>query len=49
MRKFVTFISLLFLIAIIGFAAPSSSISDEKENAQDDRFIANDNGVVKDK
>jgi hypothetical protein len=41
MRKFVTFISLLFLIAIIGFAAPSSSISDSKENAQD-------NGVVKD-
>ena len=48
MRKFGTFISLLFLIAIIGFAAPSSSISSSKENAQDDRFIANDNGVVKD-
>ncbi len=48
MRKFGTFISLLFLIAIIGFAAPSSSISDSKKNAQDDRFIANDNGVVKD-
>ena len=48
MRKFGTFISLLFLIAIIGFAAPSSSISGSKENAQDDRFIANDNGVVKD-
>ena len=48
MRKFGTFISLLFLIAIIGFAAPSSSISDSKEKAKDDRFIANDNGVVKD-
>ena len=48
MRKFLTCISLLFLIVIIGFAAPSSSISDSKENAQDDRFIAYENGVVKD-
>ncbi len=48
MRKFFTCISLLFLIAIIGFAAPSSSVSDSKENAQEDRFIAYDNGVVKD-
>jgi len=48
MRKFFTFISLLFLIAIIGFAAPSSSISDSRKNAQGDRFIAYDNGVVKD-
>ncbi len=48
MGKFFTCISLLFLIIIIGFAAPSSSISDSKKNAQDDRFIANDNGVVKD-
>ena len=48
MRKFLTCISLLFLISIIGFAAPSSSISDSKENDQKDRFIASDNGVVKD-
>ncbi len=48
MRKFFTFISLLFLSAIIGFAAPSSSISDSRINAQDDRFTAYDNGVVKD-
>ncbi len=48
MRKFFTCISFLFLIAIIGFAAPSSSISDSKENDQKDRFIASDNGVVKD-
>ncbi len=40
MRKFFTFISLLFLIAIIGCAG--------KEITRDDRFIANDNGVVKD-
>ena len=48
MRKFITCISLLFLIAIIGFAAPNSSISDSKENTQAERFIAYDNGVVKD-
>ena len=48
MRKFFTCISLLFLIIIIGFAAPNSSISDSKENAQKERFIAYDNGVVKD-
>ena len=41
MRKFFTCISFLFLIAIIGFAT-------SKVNAQVDRFIANDNGVVKD-
>jgi hypothetical protein len=48
MRKFFTCISLLFFIVIIGFATPSPSISASKDIAWDDRFIASDNGVVKD-
>ncbi len=49
MRKFFTYISLLFLIVIIGCAALSPSISAAKDITGDDRFVANDNGVVYDR